>query len=83
VKELNKAIQGLKNINRNNKEITNRDKPGDTKPRKEIRSHGYKHYQQNIRDRRGNIRNKRYHRKHWHNCQRKCKMQKVPNPKHP
>ena len=22
-------------------------------------------------------------RKHWHNSQRKCKMQKVPNPKHP
>jgi hypothetical protein len=25
----------------------------------------------------------RYHRKHLHNNQRKCKMQKDPNPKHP
>jgi hypothetical protein len=36
----------------------------------------YKRYTENLRCR-------RYHRKHWHNSQRKCKMQKGPNPKHP
>jgi hypothetical protein len=32
---------------------------------------------------RENLRCRRYHRKHWHKSQRKCKMQKDPNPKHP
>jgi hypothetical protein len=36
-----------------------------------------------IQERRENLRCRRYHRKHWHNNQRKCKMQKGPNPKHP
>jgi hypothetical protein len=43
---------GSKNGNRNNKETTMGDNSGDRKHRKEIRSHRYKHYQQNARDRR-------------------------------
>jgi hypothetical protein len=50
VKELNKTVQDLKNGNKNNKEITKGDNPGDRKPRKEIRSHRCKHHQQNTRD---------------------------------
>ena len=68
---------------RNNKEITKGDNPGDRKPRKEIRSHRCKHHQQNTRDRRENLRCRRFHREHGHNNQRKCKMQKDPNSKHP
>jgi hypothetical protein len=29
------------------------------------------------------LRCRRYHRKHGHHSQRKCKRQKAPNPKHP
>jgi hypothetical protein len=72
-----------KNGNRNNKEITKGDNHGDRKPRKEIKSHRCKHHQQNTRDRRENLRCRRYHRKHRHNSQRKHNMQKAPNPKHP
>jgi hypothetical protein len=64
VKELNKTIQDLKNGNRNKKEITNRHNPGVRKPRKKIRRHRCKHHQQNTRDRRENLRCRRYHRKH-------------------
>jgi hypothetical protein len=64
VKELNKTIQDLKNGTRNNKEITKRDNSGDRKPRKDIRSHRCKHQQQTIRNRRENLRCRRYHRKH-------------------
>jgi hypothetical protein len=53
---LNKTIQDLK---RNNKEITKGDNPEDRKPRKEIRSHRYKHHQLNTRDRGENIRCRR------------------------
>jgi hypothetical protein len=53
-----------KNGNRNNKEVTKGDNPGVRKPRKEVRSHRCKHHQQNARDRRENIRGRRYHRKH-------------------
>ena len=35
-----------------------------------------------IRDRE-NLRCRKYHRKHCHNIQRKCEIQKDPNPKHP
>jgi hypothetical protein len=35
---------GSKNGTRNNKEITKEDNPGIRKPRKEIRSHRYKHH---------------------------------------
>ena len=30
-----------------------------------------------------NLRCRRFHRKHGHNNQRKCKMQKYPNSRHP
>jgi hypothetical protein len=53
-----------KNGNRNNKETTKGDNPGVRKPRKEIRSHRCKHHLQNTRDRRQNLRGRRYHRKH-------------------
>jgi len=49
---------------------TKGDNPGDRKPREEIRSHRCKHHQQNTRDRKENLRGRRYHRKHPHNCQR-------------
>jgi hypothetical protein len=53
------------NGNRNNKEITIKgENPGVRKPRKEISSHRCKHHQQNTRDRRQNLRCRRYHRKH-------------------
>ena len=55
---------GSKIGNRNNKEITKGENPGDRKTRKEIRSHRRKHHQQNIRNRRENLRCRRYHRKH-------------------
>jgi hypothetical protein len=47
-----------------------------------FRSHRFKHHQQNTRDRRENLRCRRYHGKHWHNSQRKYKMQKASNEKH-
>jgi hypothetical protein len=53
-----------KNGNRNNKETTKGDSSGARKPRKEIRSHRCQHHQQNTRDRRENLRCRRYHRKH-------------------
>jgi hypothetical protein len=53
---MNKTIQDLKNGNRNNKEITKGENTEDRKPRKETRSHRCKHHQQNIRDRRENLR---------------------------
>jgi hypothetical protein len=55
---------------------------GDRNPRKEIWNHRCEHQQQNTRDRRENHRYRRFHREHWHNNQRKCKMQKDPNSKH-
>jgi hypothetical protein len=83
VKERNKNFQDLKNETRNNKESTKGDNPRIRKPRKKIKSHRCKPHQQNTRDRRKNLRCRRYHRKHWHNSERKCKKQKAPNPKHP
>ena len=53
-----------KNGSRNNTEITKEDNPGNRKSRKEDRSYRYKHHQKNTRDRRENIRCRRYHRKH-------------------
>ena len=55
---------GSKNRIRNNKEITKVDNSGDRNPRKEIRNHRCEHQQQNTRDRRENLRCRRYHRKH-------------------
>jgi hypothetical protein len=62
VKELNHPES--KNGNRDNKEITKGDNTGYGKPMKEIRSHRCKHHQQITRDRRENLRYRRYHRKH-------------------
>jgi hypothetical protein len=42
-----------------------------------------KHQQQNTRDGGENLRCKRFHREYWNNNQRKYKMQKDPNSKHP
>ena len=67
---------------RNNKEKPKWDSSGDRKPRKEIMNHRWEHKQQNTRDRRENLRCRRFHREHGHNNQRKCKMQKDPNSKH-
>jgi hypothetical protein len=39
--------------------------------------------QQNTRDGRENLRYRTFHREHGHSNQRKCKMQKDPNSKHP
>jgi hypothetical protein len=65
VKELNKTINKLKmeveTIKTSQREG---DNSGDRKSRKEVRSHRCKHYQQNTRGRRENLRYRRYHRKH-------------------
>jgi hypothetical protein len=77
VKELNKTIQDLKmeveTIKKSQKETTLKFK----KPREEIKSHRCKHHQQNSGARRENLRCRRYHRKHWHKSQRKCKSKKL------
>jgi hypothetical protein len=72
-----------KNVSRNNKENPKGDNSGDRNPRKDIRNHRYKHQQQNTRVGKGNLRCRCFHRKHRHNSQRKCKMQRDPNSKHP
>jgi hypothetical protein len=46
------------------KNITKGDNPGVRKSRKEIGSHRCKHHIKNSRDRRENLRGRRYHRKH-------------------
>ena len=74
---LREVTKPSKNGSRNNKEITNGDNPGDRKPRKEIRSHKCKHYQQNATDGREKIRCRRFHRKHGHNNQRNAKCKKI------
>ena len=83
MKELNKTIQDLK------MEIKTIEK-SQRKTTLEIENLGKRsrvmdeqNHEQNIRDRRENLWYRRYHRKHWYNSQRKCKMQKAPNPKHP
>jgi len=45
---------------RNSKESTKGDNSGDRKPREEVRSHKCKHYKQNTRDRKENLRGRRY-----------------------
>jgi hypothetical protein len=65
VKELNKTIQDLKmEIETIKKSQRATDNTGDRNPRKEIRSHRCKLHQQNTRDRRENLKFRRYHRKH-------------------
>jgi hypothetical protein len=63
--------------------MTKGDNSGDREPRKEIRNQRCEDQQQNTSDRRETLRCRRYCREHGHNHQRKCKMQKDPNPKHP
>jgi prefoldin subunit 5 len=64
VKELNKTIKDLKmeieTIKKSQRETTLEIE----KTKKEIRSHRCKHHQYNTRDRRENLRGRRYHRKH-------------------
>jgi hypothetical protein len=50
--------------NRNKKEITMGSNPGDGKPRKEVKSYKCKHNQQNITDKRENLRLRRYLRRY-------------------
>jgi len=80
---MKKKHPGSKNENRKSEEITKVDNARNGKLRKKIRSHRCKHHQQNTRDRSQNLGGRRNHRKHLHNTQRKCKMQKAPNLKHP
>jgi hypothetical protein len=56
-----KKNPGSKNGSRSNKEMTKGDNSGDSKPRKEIRSHRWKHHQQKTRHKRENLRCRRYH----------------------
>jgi hypothetical protein len=80
VMELNKTIQDLKRevdtIKKNQSEAT-----------LEIENLGKKSgtidQQQNTRDGKENLRSRRFHREHQHNNQRKYKMKKDPNSKHP
>jgi hypothetical protein len=62
VKELSKTVQDLKMERETIKKITKRDKSGDVKQRKEIKSYSCKHQQQNTRDRRENLRCRRHHK---------------------
>ena len=62
--DINLGCSGWVYGSRENKEITRGDNSKVRKPRKEVRSHRCKHHQQNTRDRRENLRCKRYHRKH-------------------
>jgi hypothetical protein len=88
---LRKIRNKKKEKNKNKKKKQNKTKQSKTKgdnagvenSRKEIRNHRCEHQQQNTRDGRENLRCRRFHRKHRDNNQRKCKMQKDPNSKHP
>jgi hypothetical protein len=66
MKELNKVVQDLKGeveSIKKKKKNTNGGKPGCGKPRKEVRNYRSKYHQQNTRDRRENLRYRRYHRR--------------------
>ena len=56
VQELNKVIEDLKVEVETIKKTQNGGKPGNGKPRKEVRNYRYKDFQQNIGDRRQNLR---------------------------
>jgi hypothetical protein len=81
--ELNKTIQDLKMEVETMNKTQRGDNSGDRKPRKKISNHKSNHQQQNTRKGRENLRCRGFHRKHGHNNQRKCKMQKDPNSKDP
>jgi hypothetical protein len=70
MKELNKTIQDLKMEIEIFKKNTKGDNPRDGKPRKESRSDKCKHHQQNTRNRKENLRCRRYHRRRCDNSQR-------------
>jgi hypothetical protein len=82
VKELNKTIQDLKmeveTIKKSQRETT-----------LETEILGKKSgtidvsIRNSIQEMKENLRCRRFHREHRHNSQRKCKMQKDPNSKHP
>jgi hypothetical protein len=76
-KENEQNHPGSKIGKKNNKEITKVDNPRVRKDRKEIRSHKCKHHQQNTRDRRENLRCRRYHRKHCTTVKEKTKSKKL------
>ena len=61
---MKKKNPASKHGNRNKKEITKEDNPVDRTPTKEIMVHKGKHHQQNTRDRKQNLRCRRYQRKH-------------------
>jgi hypothetical protein len=63
VKEVNKTIQDLK-IEIETKKKSQREKMLEIENLGKIRSHKYKHHQQNTRDRRENLRCRKYNRKH-------------------
>jgi len=52
------------------KEGTNGDNPGFRKSKEHTRRRTYKHHQENTRDRRENLRRRRFHRNHGHDSQR-------------
>jgi septal ring factor EnvC (AmiA/AmiB activator) len=83
VMEMNKTIQDLKGevdtIQKTQSEATLELENLE----KKIWKHRCKHQQQNKRDGRENLRCRRFHREHRHKNQRKWKMQKGPNSKHP
>ena len=83
VMELNKTIQDLKREVDTIKKTQSEDNAGDRNPRKEIWNHRCEHQKQNSRDGRENLRCRRFDREHRYNNQRKWKMQKDPNSKHP
>jgi hypothetical protein len=60
VKKLNKVIQDLNVEVETVLENTNGSKPGNGKPRKEVRNYRCVYYQQNAKDRRENLRYRRY-----------------------
>jgi hypothetical protein len=80
---IEQSHSGNKNGSRNNKENTKEENSGDRNSRKEMRNHRCKHQQQDTRDGRQKFRCRKFNRKHGHNYQRKCKMKKDFNSKHP
>ena len=83
VKDLNKNIQDLK------MEIETIKKKSQRETTLEIENLGKRSgvidasITNRIQEIERNLRGRRYHRKRCHSSQRKCKMQKAPDPKHP
>jgi hypothetical protein len=62
--------------------IIKNKKDANVKPREEVRSHRCKYHQQNTRDRRENLRCRRYSKKRLTQLSKKIQNIKTPNPKH-